>query len=212
MARSPRKTKNGTTMVNYDKQDALERLCFGDFNIAYIRGLARTLLARGETACLVYRADPAYEPRKECTDWEGQTFPLADVCPYLEQLPAGERSTYAGFLRWVGAQGRTPPSKYAAEKHGGWNRVRRLAQVRIHPGLESENTADEQASTGRTRARTPEPRPPEPGERLRALNFRSPARKTPSATPEADPLQNPHKERPIRAGASVQTSGRSPQI
>lgn len=79
MDRSPRKTKNGITMVNYNKQDALERLCYGEFNIAYIRGLARTLLARGETTCLVYRADPAYEPRKECSDWEGQVFPLADV-------------------------------------------------------------------------------------------------------------------------------------
>jgi hypothetical protein len=46
MDKSPRKTKNGITMVNYNKQDALERLCFGEFNIAYIRGLARALLAR----------------------------------------------------------------------------------------------------------------------------------------------------------------------
>jgi hypothetical protein len=85
--RSPRKTKNGVTMVNYNKQDALERLCFGEFNIAYIRGLARALLARGETTCLVYRADPAYEPRAECSEWEGQAFPLADVL-------AGHRARY----------------------------------------------------------------------------------------------------------------------
>jgi hypothetical protein len=85
--RSPRKTKNGITMVNYNKQDALERLCFGEFNIAYIRGLALALLAREETTCLVYRADPAYEPRAECSGWEGQTFPLADVV-------AGHRARY----------------------------------------------------------------------------------------------------------------------
>ncbi len=87
MDQSPRKTKNGITMVNYNKQDALERLCFGEFNIAYIRGLARALLARGETTCLVYRADPAYVPRAECSSWEGQTFPLADVI-------AGHRARY----------------------------------------------------------------------------------------------------------------------
>jgi hypothetical protein len=77
--RSPRRTKNGITMVNYNKRDALERLCFGEFNIAYIRGLALALLARGDTTCIVYRADAAYVPRGECTDWEGQLFPLADV-------------------------------------------------------------------------------------------------------------------------------------
>jgi hypothetical protein len=32
MDRSPRMTKNGITMVNYNKPDALERLCFGEFN------------------------------------------------------------------------------------------------------------------------------------------------------------------------------------
>jgi hypothetical protein len=85
--RSPRKTKNGITMVDYNKQDALERFCFGEFNIAYIRGLARALLARGETTCVVYRADPAYQPRSECSAWEGQTFPLADVI-------AGHRARY----------------------------------------------------------------------------------------------------------------------
>jgi hypothetical protein len=87
MDKSPRKTKSGITMVNYNKQDALERLCFGEFNIASIRGLARALFAQGETACLVYRADPAYVPRAECSSWEGRTFPLVDVI-------AGHRARY----------------------------------------------------------------------------------------------------------------------
>ncbi len=85
--RSPRRTKTGVTMVNYNKRDALERLCYGEFNIAYIRGLARVLLARGETTCVVYRANPAYAPRGECSDWEDRTFPLADVL-------AGHRARY----------------------------------------------------------------------------------------------------------------------
>lgn len=77
--RSPRRTRSGITMVNYNKRDALERLTFGEFNIAYIRGLARALVARGHTDCAVYRANPAYEPRGECSTWEGKTFPLGDV-------------------------------------------------------------------------------------------------------------------------------------
>lgn len=85
--RSPRKTKSGVTMINYNKRDALERLCFDEFNIAYIRGLALALLARKETTCLVYRANPAYKPRAECASWEGQTFPLANVV-------AGHRARY----------------------------------------------------------------------------------------------------------------------
>lgn len=74
-----RKPKGGVTMVDYNKRDALERLCFGEFNIAYIRGLATILLARGETECIVYRANAAYQPRGECSVWEGERFPLQDV-------------------------------------------------------------------------------------------------------------------------------------
>lgn len=79
MSSSPRRTKSGVTMVSYNKRDALERLVFGEFNIAYIRGLAYVLVSRGESGCLIYRANPAYEPRGECSTWEGQQFPLSDV-------------------------------------------------------------------------------------------------------------------------------------
>jgi hypothetical protein len=82
-----RRTKNGVTMVDYHKPDALLKLCFGEFNIAYIRGLAKALLARGETICWVYRADRAYVPRGECSEWEDRSFPLADVI-------AGHRARY----------------------------------------------------------------------------------------------------------------------
>ncbi|HWX88063.1 MAG TPA: hypothetical protein VNX67_07810 [Solirubrobacteraceae bacterium] len=73
-----RRTRSGVTMVDYNKRDALEKLCFGEFNIAYIRGLAKALLARGEATCTVYRANPAYVPRGECSHWEGQPFPVVD--------------------------------------------------------------------------------------------------------------------------------------
>lgn len=74
-----RKPKGGVTLVNYNKRDALERLCLGEFNIAYIGGLARALLARGETVCVVYRAGSAVEVRADCTSWEGQQFPVQQV-------------------------------------------------------------------------------------------------------------------------------------
>jgi hypothetical protein len=74
-----RKPKGGVTLVNYNKRDALERLCLGEFNIAYVRGLARVLSARGETSCIVYRANAAAEERAECTAWEGQPFPVQQV-------------------------------------------------------------------------------------------------------------------------------------
>lgn len=54
-------------------------LCRNEFNIAYIHGLASVLLDRGETECVVYRANAAYEPRGECTSWEGQRFATQDV-------------------------------------------------------------------------------------------------------------------------------------
>jgi len=125
---------------------------------------------------------------------------LADVCAYLEQLPAGGHSFFAGFQLWLEAQGRAPISRSAFAKHGGWSHVRQLAYKRLYPGLEVEAKAHErkhrvsiqnQASTGKPHAKTmqvprdmpsateareitPEPRPLEPADRLRALNFRSP--------------------------------------
>jgi hypothetical protein len=74
-----RNTKQGVKLVEYNKPEAIQKLCLGEFNIAYIRGLATALIARGETECVVYRADSAYIPRGECSRWEGKQFPLQDV-------------------------------------------------------------------------------------------------------------------------------------
>jgi len=145
-----------------------------------------------------YLSAMSTSPRREMqrTVWADMDACLTDVCPYLEQLPASERSTYAGFQRWMRAQGRTPPSKGTLPKHGGWPRIHRLALERIHPGLkrESETNEQNQANASKKHAKTmqaprstpaaaeareitPEPRPLEPIERLRALNFRSPTPK-----------------------------------
>jgi hypothetical protein len=74
-----RKTKNGETLVDYNKEEAARKLCLGEFNIAYIRGVATALLLRGESECEAYRADGAYQPRGECSGWEGQAFSLQGV-------------------------------------------------------------------------------------------------------------------------------------
>lgn len=93
-----RKPKGGFTEVDYNKRDALERLCYGEFNIAYIRGVARALLARGETHCVVYRADDAAEERGECTAWEGHEFALQAVLDghrVRYHPPPGERAAWS---------------------------------------------------------------------------------------------------------------------
>lgn len=84
----PRRTRNGgTTMVRVNLGEAIKQLCYGEFNIAYIRGLAHALQARGETHAVVYRAGSAVEARAECSSWEGQEFPLA-------QIIGGHRARY----------------------------------------------------------------------------------------------------------------------
>lgn len=67
------------THVDYNKSEAIEKLAIGEFNIAYIRGLATVLERRGDTSCVIYRASPAYQPRGECSAWEGREVPLRDV-------------------------------------------------------------------------------------------------------------------------------------
>jgi len=84
----PRRNPSGTvTMVRYNKEDALKRLCYGEFNIAYIRGVAMALQARGDQMCVIYRAGDAAEPRSECSEWEGLEVPVAQVL-------AGHRARY----------------------------------------------------------------------------------------------------------------------
>jgi hypothetical protein len=69
----------GVRAVNYNKRAAVHQLCVDEFNIAYVRGLARALLSRGDTHATVYRAGLAAEPRAECSAWEGQLVPLERV-------------------------------------------------------------------------------------------------------------------------------------
>ena len=87
--RLPRRGRGGVGWTTYavNRDEHLRRLCFGEFNVAYIRGLAYALLERGETQALVYRAGDAAEPRAECTRWEGSTVPL-------DQVIAGHRARY----------------------------------------------------------------------------------------------------------------------
>ena len=74
-----------------NRPEALRRLCFGEFNIAYIRGLAHALIERGETHALIYRAADAAEPRGLCTSWEGQNVPLQQVIDGIAQTTGRRR-------------------------------------------------------------------------------------------------------------------------
>ena len=100
------------------------------------------------------------------TGWADIDACLIDVRAYLTQLPAGERSTYAGLQLWMRAQDRTPPAHDTLKKHGGWLRVRKLAQEQMFPGLSSheqndnKKTPSEQSSAqgaSKPRANTLEP-------------------------------------------------------
>jgi hypothetical protein len=165
---------------------------------------------------------PASETRR--TGWTDIDACLVDACAYLEQLPAGKHSTYPGFQRWVQAQGRTMPPKDAIRKHGGWVRVRKIAQERLHPGLKDskdEDQADEQtgdaderkrlesARKTRTRAKAPEPAPLEPIDRLRAMRFR-PARPKKHQAPRRKPTPSRTRTISVQSGR-VQASKRSGQ-
>jgi hypothetical protein len=72
-------TKPGYKPPKVSPKWASKMLCSNEFNAAYVRGVASALLAGGETECVVYRADTASDPRCECTEWEGRSFPLQQV-------------------------------------------------------------------------------------------------------------------------------------
>jgi hypothetical protein len=93
-----RKPKGGFTEVRLNKPEECRRLSVGEFNTAYVRGLARALLARGESNCVVYRAGAAENTRAECTAWEGREFPLEAVLGGHRARyypPPGERSKWS---------------------------------------------------------------------------------------------------------------------
>jgi hypothetical protein len=84
--------------VTYNKPQALEILCAGEFNIAYIRGLALTLLAEDVADCEIYRAGNAVEKRRECSEWEGRAFPVQQVLDGHRARywpPPGDRSAWS---------------------------------------------------------------------------------------------------------------------
>lgn len=84
----PRRLKSGGfSQMRVNLEWACDLLCLGEFNIAYIRGLAHVMESDGESECLVYRAQPAGEPRCECSEWEGKCFPV-------NQVIAGHRARY----------------------------------------------------------------------------------------------------------------------
>jgi hypothetical protein len=89
VTRLPRRGRGGHGWTTYavNRPEHLRRLCLGEFNVAYVRGLAQALLQRGETHAEIYRAGDAVEPRSECSSWEGSPVPL-------QQIIGGHRARY----------------------------------------------------------------------------------------------------------------------
>ena len=58
---------------------AAEFFAITEFNTWYVRGLAKRLLEEGEHLCQVYRAAPAWNPRGECLQHDGQVYPVQDI-------------------------------------------------------------------------------------------------------------------------------------
>jgi hypothetical protein len=76
--RSPRTGRVAT--VHFNPRQALRQLCIGEFNTAYVRGLARALLDRGEVDCVAYQAGRDDDAQcAECAAWEGEVVPLVVV-------------------------------------------------------------------------------------------------------------------------------------
>jgi hypothetical protein len=81
VARLQRRARGGRGWTSYavNRPEHLGRLCFGEFNRAYVHGLAHALLDRSETDCVIFRAGSAAEPRSRCSAWEGTVVPLQQV-------------------------------------------------------------------------------------------------------------------------------------
>jgi hypothetical protein len=62
--------------------------------------------------------------------WRDEAACVAWVARYLASLPAGERSTRAGYGRWASQRPGAPSASRLAQ-HGGWDTVRLAALARI---------------------------------------------------------------------------------
>lgn len=60
-------------------EDAAKRLAMTEFNTAYVRGLCGRLLDDSVPFVQVYRAAPAFEPRGECLQHEGQHYSTRSI-------------------------------------------------------------------------------------------------------------------------------------
>lgn len=63
------------------------RLAITEFNTAYVHGVTRRLLDENVAEVEVYRAAPAFVPRGECLEHEGQRYPT-------QLIYAGHRARY----------------------------------------------------------------------------------------------------------------------
>jgi hypothetical protein len=75
-----RYVRNGIARTrNVNLATSARALAITEFNTWYIRGLCRILIDDGVEFCQVYRAAPAFEPRGECLQHDGQTYAVTTV-------------------------------------------------------------------------------------------------------------------------------------
>lgn len=123
---------------------------------------------------------------------------LTHVIAYLEQLSPGERATQEGYRRWAKQQrkpnGPIIPHESAFTKHGGWTRVRKLAQERMNPGATpaSQPTTGADEKTGRripkTKVRAASKPTAAPRQAPRSARTRAKPSKNKEAPADLDPV------------------------
>jgi hypothetical protein len=83
----------------------------------------------GENALAYFRA-PRKPKKSRKAVWTDPENCLRAITRYLKQVPAGEHATASGYAAWAKLDGNAP-SPTALRKHGGWTKMREIAQKRM---------------------------------------------------------------------------------
>ncbi|MGB2697349.1 MAG: hypothetical protein WBD28_05745 [Candidatus Zixiibacteriota bacterium] len=71
--------KGGIFRKKINPIKAAQSLAYTEFDTWYVRGFARRLIEEGEEYCQVYRAAPAWAPRGECLEHEGNIYKVREI-------------------------------------------------------------------------------------------------------------------------------------
>ncbi|NUO61938.1 MAG: hypothetical protein HOQ11_01815 [Gemmatimonadaceae bacterium] len=82
-----RRTRSGGTTTAKVPDMAARMLAEHDFNIYYMRGVARRAIEEGRQVVEVYRARLSLEPRRASAELEGRRIPAGEVISMLRSHP-----------------------------------------------------------------------------------------------------------------------------